>query len=142
MQSVTEKVTRSAIGNLIKRGFSCQTEVRLSNKKRCDLVCIDIKGSVIIVEVKISKSDFIRDTKYRTYLDYCDQFYFAVPHTLSIEVPEDCGLMVLDKSGHCKVKKKAKKLKPNLKKKTDLIYRLAMRLGHSRFNTVRRKYYV
>lgn len=61
-------------------------------------------------EVKISRSDFLNDTKWTDYLDYCTEFYFvAPPNVIEItEVPEQAGLLVATKN--CKrllTKKKA-----------------------------------
>ena len=61
-------------------------------------------------EVKVNRQDFIRDTKWPSYLDYCTEFYFVSPPGIIApeEVPEQAGLMVCTKN--CKkiiTKKKA-----------------------------------
>jgi len=50
----------------------------------------------ICYEVKVSRSDFMRDEKWRGYLPYCNEFYFVVPPKLILpdEVPEGAGLIV------------------------------------------------
>lgn len=46
-------------------------------------------------EVKVDRSDFLRDEKWPEYLDYCHQFSFVCPWGLikETEVPEGCGLL-------------------------------------------------
>lgn len=53
-------------------------------------------------EVKVSRSDFVRDEKWHEYLKYCNQFYIAAPKGLvkDGELPEGVGLMeVIGKGG-------------------------------------------
>ena len=46
-------------------------------------------------EVKVSRQDFIADTKWDAYLNYCHRFYFACPANLIArdEVPDPAGLI-------------------------------------------------
>ena len=37
-------------------------------------------GHVVAIEVKVSRSDFISDTKWEQYLNYCDEFFFCFPN--------------------------------------------------------------
>lgn len=64
---------------------------------------------IIGYEVKVSRSDFMRDEKWRAYLPMCNQLYFAVaPGTCELsEIPECCGLVVLSPSGGLRTAKKA-----------------------------------
>ena len=52
-------------------------------------------------EVKISRTDFVRDVKWPRYLDACNLLYFACPYGLIApeETPEGCGLMWVAKTG-------------------------------------------
>lgn len=43
-----------------------------------DVIGYNQDGHIIIVEVKVSKSDYMRDEKWRTYLNYCDEYYFLL----------------------------------------------------------------
>ncbi len=56
---------------------------------------------IIGYEVKISRSDFLRDRKWTRYLEYCNVFYFVTPWGLidSREVPEEAGLIWTTKTG-------------------------------------------
>lgn len=79
-------------------------EVPLPNGRRADLMAIDSKGVLTIVEIKVSKADLMGDQKWRDYLDYCDRFYWAVPAGFGLEPfetdpfePSVCGLIVADR---------------------------------------------
>lgn len=52
-------------------------------------------------EIKVSRSDFLRDDKWPGYLDLCNYFYFVCPAGLiePEELPEGVGLMWLSKTG-------------------------------------------
>lgn len=52
-------------------------------------------------EIKVSRSDWLRDDKWRGYLDYCSDFYFVTPHKLiqPEELPDGVGLMWVAKTG-------------------------------------------
>lgn len=53
---------------------------------------------IVIYEVKVSRSDFLRDGKYHLYKQYCHEFYFVVPSGMvkKEEIPDDIGLMYYD----------------------------------------------
>lgn len=46
-------------------------------------------------EIKINRGDFLGDTKWRNYLDYCNEFYFVCPKGLiaPTELPAEVGLL-------------------------------------------------
>lgn len=52
-------------------------------------------------EIKISRSDFLQDTKWPKYLALCNELYFVTPTGLVApeEVPEQVGLMWVAKTG-------------------------------------------
>ena len=50
------------------------------------------------IEVKSCRTDFLTDRKWRDYLDYADQFYFAVAPDFPVEMlPEGEGLILADR---------------------------------------------
>ncbi len=66
--------------------------------------------AVCAYEVKVSRNDFVRDTKWRSYLDCCNLFYFvAPPGIISVaELPPEAGLLETSVTGaRLFVKKKA-----------------------------------
>jgi len=52
-------------------------------------------------EIKVSRSDFLRDDKWRAYLPFCNQFWFACPAKLIApeELPPDVGLLRVSSTG-------------------------------------------
>jgi hypothetical protein len=78
-------------------------EVPLPNGRRADLMGVDPKGNLTIVEIKVAKADLLGDCKWTDYLDYCDHFYWAVPpHLAAIldgedYLPGEAGLIVADR---------------------------------------------
>lgn len=55
-------------------GLTVLCEVPLPNGRRADLLAIDGKGEVTIVEIKVAQADLRGDAKWPDYLDYCDRF--------------------------------------------------------------------
>ncbi len=57
--------------------------------------------STVGYEIKVSRSDFLRDTKWETYLDLCHEFYFvAPPRVIQLaELPPEIGLIETSASG-------------------------------------------
>lgn len=52
-------------------------------------------------EIKVSRSDFLKDDKWQGYLKYCTDFYFVCPSKLIMpeELPVDVGLIWLSATG-------------------------------------------
>ncbi len=86
-----------------RRDLFAICEVPLPNGRRADLMGIDPKGQLTIVEIKVSKADLTGDAKWTDYLDYCDNFFWAVPPHLSALLeeerflPETAGVIVADR---------------------------------------------
>ena len=94
------QVTRGVCRGLIDHGNAVLTEFTLKNGRRADVIGLDAGGNVIIVEVKVSTADFLADTKWPEYRDYCDRLFFAVPQDFPHDIlPGDCGLFVADAWG-------------------------------------------
>ncbi|MGZ0188854.1 MAG: MmcB family DNA repair protein, partial [Alphaproteobacteria bacterium] len=70
---------RGAARLLSGLGYQSIPEFSLETGRRVDVFGIGKAGALVAVEVKSSREDFLSDTKWPNYLDYCDQFYFAVP---------------------------------------------------------------
>jgi len=92
------------IGRLFARNdIWCLSEVPLRNGRRADLMGIDARGQVVIVEIKVARGDLLGDAKWPDYLDFCDRFFWGLPPgidrtPLESEAyrPEVCGLIVAD----------------------------------------------
>lgn len=81
----------------------CAGEVALANGRRADLMGIDAKGQIVIVEIKVSRGDLLGDGKWPDYLEFCDRFFWAVPPALDrapleteAYLPGRCGVIVAD----------------------------------------------
>jgi hypothetical protein len=97
------EVARGVARLFARNDIWCLGEVPLRNGRRADLMGIDSRGHVVIVEIKIARGDLLGDAKWADYLDYCDRFYWAVPPVLDrapLESaafrPDACGVIVAD----------------------------------------------
>jgi hypothetical protein len=94
------EIARGTSRCLLAHGFARVSEVTLANGRRADLVAISQTGRIWIVEIKSSLSDFRSDEKWPEYLNYCDQFYFAVGREFPLAaLPGDAGLILADAYG-------------------------------------------
>jgi len=100
---VAAEVARGATRLFCRRDLFAICEVPLPNGRRADLMAIDGKGQLTIVEIKVARADLLGDGKWRDYLDYCDHFFWAVPQALAQLaegadfLPEAAGLIVADR---------------------------------------------
>jgi len=93
-------VARGVMRYFAAHGMVGLAEMTLRSGRRADLLCLDGRSRITIVEIKSSLEDFRVDQKWPEYLEYCDHFYFAVPESFPQDVlPADHGLMVADGYG-------------------------------------------
>jgi hypothetical protein len=79
-------------------GCAVIAEIPLADGRRADLMTLDKRGGITIVEVKSCLNDFRTDHKWDDYRQWCDRFYFAVDARFPQEhIPEECGLIVADR---------------------------------------------
>lgn len=96
----TLSLTRGVTRLFLDMGFSPLCEFRLANGRRADVAALDRRGRLTIAEIKSCRADFDVDEKWPEYLDYCDQFYFAVDPAFPREIlPGTEGLIVADEYG-------------------------------------------
>ncbi|MEO6092659.1 MAG: MmcB family DNA repair protein [Novosphingobium sp.] len=81
----------------------CLAEMPLRCGRRADLMGVDAKGRIVLVEIKVSRSDLLGDAKWPEYLAYCDRFFWGLPPGLdrsALEgeafLPDRCGVIVAD----------------------------------------------
>jgi len=78
-------------------GAAVLAEVPLANGRRADLVVLDGKGGLAIVEVKSGLADLAADHKWPDYRDFCDRFYFAVDLDFPrARLPAGTGVILAD----------------------------------------------
>jgi hypothetical protein len=76
------------------------SELPLADGRRADLMALDPRGGIRIVEIKSCTADFRSDRKWPEYRQWCDRFYFAVDAAFPSElIPDDCGLILADRFG-------------------------------------------
>ncbi len=96
-------VARGVSRLFLRNQIMVQPEVSLRNSRRADLMGINNKGEIIIVEIKCARADLLGDQKWTEYLDYCDRFFWAVPAGFDYKpieqaafLPERTGLIIAD----------------------------------------------
>lgn len=72
-------VARGVTRMLLRHDLVAMGEVPLDGGRRADLMAIDSRGNIVIVEIKVSRADLLGDGKWTDYLGCCDRFYWAVP---------------------------------------------------------------
>lgn len=98
MSTATADITSGAQRLLIDMGYATLCEMPLPNGRRVDVIGLNKKGEIFIIEVKSSLEDFRSDQKWQDYLEYCDDFAFAVNESFPQDVlPDNEGLMIADK---------------------------------------------
>ena len=102
-QPIAAEVARGVTRLFCRQDLFAICEVSLPNGRRADMMAIDPRGGLVIVEIKVSRADLLGDMKWTDYLDYCDRFYWAVPPALAAHLEEDrflpgeAGLLIADR---------------------------------------------
>ncbi|USA39314.1 MmcB family DNA repair protein [Pelagerythrobacter marinus] len=101
--ATAQDVARGICRLFARNDIWCLGEMPLRNGRRADLMGIDAKGRIVIVEIKVSRADLLGDGKWPDYLDFCDRFYWGLPLSLDrapLELadfrPDCCGIIVAD----------------------------------------------
>lgn len=64
---------------------------------RVDVMALGPKGEIWVIECKSSRADFMSDSKWQGYLEWCDRFFWAVDSDFPTELlPDDTGLIIAD----------------------------------------------
>jgi hypothetical protein len=89
---------------LLRHDLVAMSEVPLDGGRRADLMALDSRGNIVIVEIKVSRADLLGDAKWTDYLDHCDRYFWAVPEGFHLPLfdnecllPERAGLIVADR---------------------------------------------
>jgi len=100
---IAAEVARGVTRLFCRQDLFAICEVPLPNGRRADMMAIDARGALTIVEIKVAKSDLLGDAKWTDYLEYCDRFFWAVPPDLASIcdgeqfLPNAAGLIVADR---------------------------------------------
>jgi hypothetical protein len=103
LAETAEVVARGIMRLFARNGIWCLSEMPLKGGRRADLMGVDAKGKVIIVEIKVQRGDLLGDSKWPDYLDHCDRFFWGLPPTMDkspLETeayePGKCGVIIAD----------------------------------------------
>lgn len=131
-------VARGTIRMLLRHDFVALSEVPLDGNRRADLMAIDSRGRIVIVEIKVSRADLLGDTKWTDYLGCCDRYYWAVPAGFDTSpldgaafLPDRAGIIVADRYDAATLREaQAAPLAPATRKRATLAFarRAARRL--------------
>lgn len=93
-------LARGVARHLQQLNFNSILEFTPTAGLRVDVMAIGPKGEIWIVECKSSKADFQTDSKWQGYLEWCDQFYWAVgPDFPANLLPAETGIIFADSYG-------------------------------------------
>ena len=135
---IAAEVARGVTRLLCRQDRFAICEMPLPNGRRADLMAVDSKGGLTIVEIKVAKADLLGDGQWFDYLEYCDHFYWAVPpHLAQIlgeerYLPTEAGLIVADRYDAAVVREAAHRPLAPARRKAELLHfarRAARRLS-------------
>lgn len=97
-------LARGVTRMLLRHDLVAMGEVPLEGGRRADLMAIDARGTIVIVEIKTSRADLLGDGKWTDYLAHCDRYFWAVPSGFDLTplngagfLPERTGIIVADR---------------------------------------------
>jgi hypothetical protein len=97
-------VGRGTTRMLLRHDLVALAEVPLDGNRRADLMAIDARGQIVIIEIKVSRADLLGDGKWTDYLGCCDRYYWAVPAGFDATpldgaafLPKRTGIIVADR---------------------------------------------
>lgn len=124
---IAAEVARGVTRLFCRQDLFAICEMPLPNGRRADLMAIDSKGALTIVEIKVAKADLLGDGKWLDYLEYCDRFFWAVPPQLARILDEDrylpleAGLIVADRYDAAVVRDAAQRPLAPARRKAELL---------------------
>ncbi|AXJ95258.1 MULTISPECIES: MmcB family DNA repair protein [unclassified Sphingomonas] len=97
-------IARGVTRMLLRHDITTISEVPLDGGRRADLMALDARGQLVIVEIKVSRADLLGDGKWPDYLAHCDRYFWAVPAGFDLTpldgvafLPERTGVIVADR---------------------------------------------
>ncbi|HWW65548.1 MAG TPA: MmcB family DNA repair protein [Sphingomonadaceae bacterium] len=125
---VARDVARGVSRLFFRQDLFALCEVPLANGRRADLLAIDGKGGMTIVEIKVSRADLRGDAKWPDYLEYCDRFFWAVPAGFDLAPfeeegfrPDIAGLIVADRYDAAIVREAANRPLPSARRRAETL---------------------
>lgn len=104
--SLVSDITALAPGQILARGVARHLaalgmvtveELVPTRGLRVDVMALGPKGEIWVVECKSSRADYMTDSKWQGYLEWCDRFFWAVDADFPTDLlPEGTGLIIAD----------------------------------------------
>ncbi len=101
---IAAEVARGVTRMLLAHDLTAMAEVPLDGGRRADLMALDARGQIVIVEIKVSRADLLGDGKWTDYLGHCDRYFWAVPAGFDVSplsgeafLPDRTGIIVADR---------------------------------------------
>lgn len=90
-------LARGVCRHLASHGFAVVEEFVPERGLRVDVMGLGPKGELWVVECKSGRADYLSDSKWQGYLDYCDRYFWAVDQDFPTELlPDGTGLIIAD----------------------------------------------
>ena len=125
MDKLSRKILQNTMRFLSAKGYRVLSEFALPNKKRVDIIGINLKKEIVIVEVKSNKIGVKLDKKWKNYLNYCNYFYFACSEKLNLNFSENIGI-IRNNCNKIEITKEPKYKKLPENKKNKLIFKISL----------------
>ena len=104
--SLVSDITALAPGQILARGVARHLaalgmvtveELVPTRGLRVDVMALGPKGEIWVVECKSSRADYMTDSKWQGYLEWCDRFFWAVDADFPTDLlPDETGLIIAD----------------------------------------------
>ncbi|WP_112321675.1 MmcB family DNA repair protein [Oceanibium sediminis] len=92
-----QRLARGVSRHLETLGFSSVLEFVPARGLRVDVIALGPKGEIWVVECKSCRADYMGDSKWQGYLEWCDRYFWAVDADFPQDLlPEETGLILAD----------------------------------------------
>ena len=92
-----QMLARGVARHLAALGMVTVEELVPTRGLRVDVMALGPKGEIWVVECKSSRADYMTDSKWQGYLEWCDRFFWAVDADFPTDLlPEGTGLIIAD----------------------------------------------
>jgi len=126
METKSRLILQNTMRFLSNKGYQVISEFALPNKKRVDLIALNLKKDILIVEVKSNIKNLKNDKKWQKYLKYCNFFFFSFDNCQEVKnIKKNIGVIMANNK-KTEIIKKPKYNKINLKKKNIIILKFAL----------------
>jgi hypothetical protein len=119
-QSLVAAAIQRGVCRLLRaHGFATVTELSLASGRRVDVMAINARGKVWVVEIKSCLADLRVDGKWPEYEEYCDRLYFAAPFAMPLgALPASAGVILADRWGAEIVRECSERILPAARRKS------------------------